>query len=174
MKLELDSSSSISSSSLNGPSLGSRTEMRLSRSGKPLPPSNLSPSVVCDFQGVDGGRTPFLELSKKSRDDLGLLEIRKEVPSTTSKGKGKAKAKDEDAVGDWHETLPIQSTAKGMGTSWNELKEAPTYPELESLAGNDEIRERMGTEEIIESLEETQSVAKGKLPRLPLDDGELV
>jgi len=170
MNLELESSSN----QLGASDEVERTMTRISRSGKLLPPSNLSPYVVCDFQGVDGNRKPFLEMSDKGKKEIGLLEERKLVGLPTS-SKGKSKAK-EDVVGNWNESLPLQSSAKGMGTSWKELREAPTYPRIAIESGNESGsgngRKRLGTEENIESLEETQW--RGKLPRVPLDDGEFL
>ena len=89
-----------------------RQRSRLSRL---LPPSHLTPSVICDFAGVDGTRESMLEMGDEEKHALKLEEARKAVQEGRSPGQ-------------WPEKLPRTLSVRAMGATWDALYNAPLAP----------------------------------------------
>jgi hypothetical protein len=90
-----------------------------SRLGRPLPPSHLTPALLCDFSGVDGTKKSLLLLSEAEKTALKLDEKR-------SKGVQEGRS-----PGQWPEKLPKTLTVKAMGAAWDSLRKAPMAALLE-------------------------------------------
>lgn len=145
-KLEDKAAASINASGRTDTPRRSRRLQRL------LPPTTLSPSVRCDFSGVDGRRRPLTSYNQEEKALLGL----KASEANSSGRKATSKLTDNEAAGPaqhhWHETLPTGSTPKKLGLTWEQLEQhAPVV------------------DPVIPASEETSSV---DWPRIPFDDGE--
>lgn len=82
---------------------------------RPLPPSALSPSILCDFCGVDGKKVNLLTLSK---DEKAAMKLEKKT-KTMSMGR---------CPGLWPEKLPRTLNVKAVEGNWSDLELAPMAP----------------------------------------------
>lgn len=105
--------------------LAQLTNLKARRTDRTLPSPAISPSVRCDFRGVDGQKRTLLDLNKPERDQLGLKQSEPPPP------KRQAATKHKSPSHAWPEQLPVSASAKGMGVTWDDLEqETPVLPSL--------------------------------------------